>query len=322
MATLGISRRLGGIRWCLLVIAFIISAPLVYLWFTAPPDPIYEGVRLSEHLVRLYAPVRYTGRGFNRVEFATYQEQLRAASESRIALRSMGAEAIPLLSDWLTTETPAWKRVTLAIQKKFKLTVPRISADRASMALHALSEFPLRDPQFLSLLSAQLSRYDFIVSRAAASAFLRQLEMINLSISEREVIATRLFKAMAANEKNTNRIFNTDLLSRCIERCVLDQSLQNLLALEHGPNAFKLAAVTYFIDHPDHSKRVIPRLINNLASTNVTLVEYSARALSGYSGEAQPALASLTKIAAHPRPRVANAASNAIIAIRTSPVSQ
>ena len=81
---------------------------LGYLWFTAPPDPIYDGMRLSEHLKIHYgrgASLGRRGQKLTQEEMDRFQAQWE---RSRVVVHNLDERSIPLLRNWMKRPRPQW----------------------------------------------------------------------------------------------------------------------------------------------------------------------------------------------------------------------
>jgi hypothetical protein len=113
----------------LITFALFLSFPLFYFWITAPPDPIFEGQRLSSIL---------------NDAFLLHQTTLAAPSlaaqktdpwrKCRAALKHLGTEASPLLTDWLHGEPTLLHKKIRGILLKNKIDFPFFTADRPQFA--------------------------------------------------------------------------------------------------------------------------------------------------------------------------------------------
>src|SRR5262245_12695504 len=111
-----------------LVFALVVLALFFgWVWFTAPPDPIYKGKHFSKYLYDLQGPT----------------PNIEASTRASEAIREKGSEAAPLLAVWLQTEhLPLLLRLQDLLRKyRFKTTI--LPADRQQVAFETLKVVPL-----------------------------------------------------------------------------------------------------------------------------------------------------------------------------------
>ena len=96
-----------------------------------------------------------------------------------------------------------------------------------------------------------------------------------------------------------------------------DFSRSNLHQLECGTEHERVAVASFFREKPVLPDPVLPLLIFNLISTNVLLVEESAKRLGSYGALASNSLPVLTNLLSHPKKYVHFAASNSIFRIQS-----
>jgi hypothetical protein len=101
----------------------------VWIWASAPPDPVYLGKRFSACLYesRLGKP----------------GQKIVAAYPYHEAIRAKGVEAAPLLAAWLETEHPALLLRLQDLLRKYKLSTQILPADRQDIAFVTLRQVPL-----------------------------------------------------------------------------------------------------------------------------------------------------------------------------------
>ena len=104
----------------------LLSLPFLYLWFTAPPDPIFEGQRLSSILYDALDPARFATPNLSAQKTA-------AREKCRAALKHLGTEASPLLTDWLHNEPTQLRQKVGDILLKNKINFPFFTASRAQI---------------------------------------------------------------------------------------------------------------------------------------------------------------------------------------------
>jgi hypothetical protein len=112
---------------CAVVFALLAGAFVAWVWFSAPPDPIFRGSRLSAYL--------YAKPGFG----GPRHEPLPRAE----ALEKVGIAGAPLLAAWLETEHPPLLLRLQDLLRKYKLGTQFLPADRQALAFDALNEVPL-----------------------------------------------------------------------------------------------------------------------------------------------------------------------------------
>jgi hypothetical protein len=315
------SRRASLLKGAAIVLLVLLVIPFVYVYFAAPADPVYNGVRLSEHLERLYgakSPFRGPFSAARLAEVRAERERhSRLIRESHAAMRQAGPEATPLLCDWLRAETPPWRRIDTWVRKKLGM-LPPVLFDRGAAACMAINHFELVDRRFIPLLRARLNSGHSASLDDTARALARNVEAAGFSVQEREEFARDLIASLAAAPPRPDRWMRADIIERSLNLCSVEPAVRNLLLLEAGGPGDRVGAAMFFVDSPTRAERVIPALLANLNSTNATLVEYSVKALKAYGPHARPALPVLSNLVAHPRKHVASAASEAIRAIQSA----
>src|SRR3569623_1559612 len=123
------------LHWFAAVAAvLIILGPGIFERFVkARCDPEYNGKRLSEYLLRIFVfpptPAHYA-----RLR-ARGESNDRANGEAILALRALGSRATPLLSNWVMTPEPAYRKRIRAICEKRDWPCPRSFQERQSLAL-------------------------------------------------------------------------------------------------------------------------------------------------------------------------------------------
>jgi hypothetical protein len=106
----------------LVTFALFLSFPLFYFWFTAPPDPTFEGQRLSSILNDAF---------YHSASAATNAAQKAEAwRKCGAALKHLGTEASPLLTDWLHGEPSVVHKKIRGILLRNKINFPFFTADR------------------------------------------------------------------------------------------------------------------------------------------------------------------------------------------------
>ena len=110
----------------------VLSLALIFFgWWSAPPDPEFEGKRLSEHLRVL------DGTSWKASTAEEYNQRREAAAR---ALRSLKGEAVPLLQDWLRRPAAKWKMRLADLLEKARLPAFDLRLNRQSIALEAAQE--------------------------------------------------------------------------------------------------------------------------------------------------------------------------------------
>lgn len=275
--------------------AFLLICVLFVLM--RPPDPVYRGKRLSEHLYSLTAP------SFTLTSPHEYDLNIVRARAAVLELRT---EALPLLRSWLRPE-PEWRRrlraSAAALLIRNGVTWPAFMVDRQKAALIALSEIPDEAitllPELIALVrevpprmrsaaidllfdvieSAPPEKKDFVRSQLQPVSFqiftslqkfttgtqwhrIAQLlpNYDRLSLEEKEsVIQHFLYLEAAAAPNSLVRLFDPA------------GEIENIVRLSEGRSVRKLSAVVFFRTHPVYGERVVPLLEKELTSTNELL---------------------------------------------------
>ena len=342
----------GKKRWllCLLLVALGAFLGLV-LWTIArlpaqPTNPLYNGVPLSKHLYTIYGPRRAGRRApgaYTAQEIAKLQAEETVRDNSRKALggqgrwgwagvnisRSqirVGPEALPLLTNWMASAPPTGWRLALGQRLSRFANLPVLAADHRLIAWTFLSEFPvmIEDPNLAILLNG-LTSTEPRIRELAASATRRQLEAgmrVDKDKTMRLLFPFSSYHFTSEQPTEHYRSFSysgrmpsEQEISSIIDRIDPQRDLIPLYTLEMGHMAARVGAAMELTQKPRHTERAVPLLTANLASTNRSVQERCAAALSAYGSKARPALPALTNLLDHPRERVRLAASNAIVAI-------
>ena len=131
------------LRWILTILAIAVALLLGYFWFTAPPDPVYAGKHLSEHL-KIYfggygSPNWKPGLPVPTAALWAFQTNWIEAGE---ALKQIGPEAMPLLRAWLKSPPPEWRIHAADLARRFEWASPSLQFDHQLAACRAVAEFP------------------------------------------------------------------------------------------------------------------------------------------------------------------------------------
>ena len=300
-------------------------ATFIYLLWPRYPDPIYNGVALSEHLYRLYSrpnSIRFSSAPTAR-EIAEWQRISREREVSLKALQKIGPEALPLLTNWLVTAPSTWRSNLHVRLTRSGYHFPKLTADRRSAAISCLAFYPtnLEDnlapiiiPMLTNLHPGVLHSAARIIYRTAhhandaqADAALRTLLPMSYRMGTVEVTSAVSFHSHAKF-----------VIDQAIERLEPNRKHHPLVVLELGPMPNRVGAARELAGNPRLADRAIPLLVANLTSTNRSVQEHCAIALSAYGENAIPALPALSNLLTSSRPRVRIAASNAIVAIKAA----
>jgi hypothetical protein len=162
----------------LITFALFLSFPLFYFWFTAPPDPIFEGQRLSSLL--------YDGSYPKPVPSPA--QKAETERKCRAALKHLGTEASPLLTDWLHDEPSLLRQKVRSILLKHKINFPFFTANR-SQVVEVLFWMPEAAVAIAPALQQHIVKSD---NRRAVELALSYARVFN-SIDEpsRKLIASR-----------------------------------------------------------------------------------------------------------------------------------
>jgi hypothetical protein len=303
---------------------------VVYQYFS-PHDPVIGELRFSDHLLRAYTPFPWNrqNRPPNATEFKQHQTNLSLRASSRRALSKAGPEVLPLITNWLATDTPSWKsNLQVGLQAR-GYDFPRLTANRRSIAWQFLAENPMEIgsdalPLFAIAVTNGSPRDAFYASQAISRLF-GNIDHLDVEASLR--ILLPLYqnlqtvtggKSFGFEPMATPQSFLAMSIERCIQQLDPQYLYRPLLVLELGPTPERVGAAMNLADFPRFPGRAIPLLITNLNSTNRAVQENCARALGKFGPQARPALPALTNLLTHPRDFVRLAASNAITSITQS----
>ena len=125
-----------------LVILCLVVLSVGYAWFTAPPDPVYDGKHLSEHLFIYYArraPGWYKGQKVTDADFQKFRTEWEASKE---VLRNLDEQSIPLLRAWLNRPAWKWAPKAAAVLTQVGLHPPSLRLNRQLAACDVLQWNP------------------------------------------------------------------------------------------------------------------------------------------------------------------------------------
>src|SRR5687767_4912795 len=300
---------------------------LAYQYFS-PHDPVIGELRFSDHLLRAYTPFSWNrqNRPPNATEFKQHQTNLSLRASSRLSFSKAGPEVLPLITNWLATDTPSWKSNLQVRLQARGYDFPRLTSNRRSIAWQFLAENPMEIgsdalPLFAMAVTNGSPRDAFYASQAIARLF-RNIDHIDVETALR--ILLPLYHSMQTVTGGKSFGFEPmatpqSMLAMSIDRCIRDLDPQSLyrplLVLELGPVPERVGAAMNLADFPRFPERAIPLLITNLNSTNRAVQQNCARTLGKFRSQARPALPALTNLLHHPRDFVRLAASNAITSI-------
>ena len=307
------------------------AALLVLIYrFSLPPDPVIGELHFSEHLFRAYtrppSPWTRQKRTPTQAELAQHRSNMVSRSSSHHALRNVGPEVLPLITNWLATDTPSWKSNLQARLESHGYEFPRLTANRRSIAWQFLARYPMEiGPSALPLFAIVVtngSPADAFYAAQAISRMFQKIDHVDVESSLRILIP--LYHNLQTVTRGQTLGFEPmatpkSMLAASIERSIQQLDPQYLyrplLILELGPVPERVGAAMNLADFPRFPERAIPLLIANLNSTNRAVQQNSALALGKYGDRARPALPALTNLLHHPRDFVRLAASNAITSI-------
>jgi hypothetical protein len=297
--------------------------------WSQPEDPLYAGTPLSVHLYSLYAPqprLRGPLLTASNTPSARAIAAWRADGLKRNAARQVlssvrpGREALPLLTHWLATKPLPWKLKLGERLRSYNADYLNLSVDRRAVAINFLFEFPLGAANELRPhLEAAISSTNDIELLQIGSAFIRNLNGATDIAVEDALRVLMAFKYRFQGESPFGvpnfRPFTLFEIDGAILRLDPQRIFLPLYVLEFGPVPERVGAAMELAAFPRLPDRAVPLLLNNLSSTNRSVQEQCAKALSQYGGQARIALPALTNLLSHSKPRVQIAASNAIAAI-------
>jgi hypothetical protein len=303
----------------------LLAALIAFIFLLWPryPDPVYDGVALSEHLYRLYSKPVFSllARPRTAQARAEQQKEFRLRELSYEALKKAGPEAIPLLTNWLSTSQSAWQTNLHARLLRSGYHFPRITGDRRSIALSLLVHTQL-DPQLdfapmLVPILSNLNESDLLKAAQLISRTGPRTNEMDATPALRALLPVS-YKYEAAEARHTEYFFSSSTkieIDRAIESLDPKRKFHPLIVLELGPLPNRVGAARELAENPRLADRAIPLLIANLTSTNRSVQEHCALALARYRAQATPALPALSNLLTSSRERVRLAASNAISSI-------
>jgi hypothetical protein len=291
-----------------------------------PPDPVIGELHFSEHLLRVYTtpprPWTVQKRAPTQAEQARYRSNMVTRSSSHHALRNVGPEVLPLITNWLATGTPSWKSNLQVRLESRGYDFPRLTANRRSIAWQFLARYPMEIgpdalPLFAMVVTNGSPQDAFYASQAVARLF-NTLDQVDVEAGLRVLLP--LYHDLQSMPGRYSPLATTESflamkISACIEKLDPQSLYRPLLNLELGPAPARVDAALNLAYFPRFPERAIPLLTSNLNSTNHSVQEYCARALGKYGPQARPALPALTNLLTHPPDFVRRAASNAITSI-------
>lgn len=334
------------------LILLALAASAFSLWLLSfvnlgPPDPVYGGVALSDHLYTIYTPPRIAGLATDPVVRAKYiaDDKKRAASREVLGVRQslwaqpwegmlkpdvplrVGPEAIPLLTNWLAAPPPPAWRVAVSDRISRFANIPQLAADRRLIAWKFLAEYPLTldDPR-LAIFISGLTDTNRVIRVSAIMALRRGIGQMSLDKDETfralYPLSSLHQSAQPPNENAPRTTYSgywfapvADQLRDLLVRLDPARELLPLYTLEMGQIPARVGAAEELAQRPRLPERAVPLLVANLGSSNRSVIERCAVALAGYGPEAAPAVPRLQELLDHPRERVRVAASNSLAAI-------
>jgi hypothetical protein len=258
----------------------------------------------------------------NANAIAAWKAYGQKRSAARTALNSVrpGREALPLITNWLATEPLPWKMKLGQRLRAYNADHLNLSVDRRALAWDFLSEFPIgAGNELLPYVRAATNSTNQLHVIQAVVAFVRNLRSAkNVDVEEAMRFLMPL-KYQLGSSQGFGPYYRFSSWSHELEGAIESLDPQRLLrpmyVLEFGPIPERVGAAMELTSLPRMPERAVPLLIANLLSTNRSVQEQCANALSKYGAAARDALPSLTNLLTHPRARLRLAASNAIVAI-------
>lgn len=277
-----------------------------------PEDPLYGGTPLSQHLYALYGHRSIitvpTGRARTAKGIAHYKAEAQKRMASRNALSLAGAEALPLVTNWLASEPVAWKVKLGERLMKHDFHYPQLTADRRSMGWSFLAEYPIPVagselfPHFATVV-ANGTGADLRNAARVMVRFMHSGKNIEVEAALRALMPLhyRMRETTGPSPLTGFSWPSAHDLESCIELADPQRVFRPLLVLEIGPTPDRVRAARELKDYPRIAARAVPLLIANLGSTNRAVQEHCALALGAYGEKARAALPPLTHLLAHPR---------------------
>ena len=295
--------------------------------YSLPPDPVLGELHFSEHLLRAYTfPSKHwirQNRTPTAAELAQHHTNMALRASSRRALRNVGPEGLPLITNWLATTTPPWKSNLQVRLQARGYDFPRLTENRRSIAWKFLAEHPMEiGPGALPLFAMVVtngSPNDVFFAGQAISRLFQNVDHVDVEAALRILIPLyqnlKSITPAGAHPFGTRESILAMGISGCIEKLDPQSLYRPLLFLELGPAPERIDAALNLAYFPRFPERAIPLLISNLDSTNRAVQENCARALGKFGHQARPALPALTNLLNHPRALIRAAATNAITSI-------
>ena len=331
---------------------------LAGLWVSAPPNPISQGKKLSEHLEGLKHPIP-AATAVTRWEMEAYSERVKVTGA---VLRELGPGCVPLIREYLKAPA-AWRGKLADVLEKAGLPTFDLRVNRQEIGCLAARQIPELTGGLIMDVYACRTNADPMVAMQARNAFSIMLEhesgreewirhhppslpellqgLTNGSFGD-SIFSATLFRVYArenllprteevvrmlleAKEKSPHSerfggrgaggpIQNYHL-DQCIAALDSDHTLRHILTLESGAEADRVGAAWALGNARERPVRVVPLLMTNLGSGNLSLVENCVIALGEYGAEARGALPVLSNLLGHPKPGIREAASNAMVRI-------
>jgi hypothetical protein len=328
-------------RWKKMVLALGVILILggavlfAYLRWQAVPDPTYAGVPLSVLMHRIYGPRPIVTAATLSNSITVWQKYNAERNTAIEALNSVkpGREALPLITNWLTTPPLSWKQKLGERLLKHNADYLNLSADRRRMALSFLSAYPIdAAPELLpcfAITAQSTNRADIVLTIAALTRLCQSGTNIDIDAALKILMPLKYSEQPEARSSlrssqgtmdyyhllSVSTVYSPHNLQRSIDSVDPARAFVPLYVLELAPEAERVGAAMELAAHPRMPERAVPLLIANLGSTNRSVQENCAIALGKYGDNARSALPALTNLLAHPRARIRTAASNAIVGI-------
>lgn len=171
-------RRKLSVLALLVVLALL---PLVLAWVTAPPDPVYKGVRLSTHLYRTYESGVV---GIGMVGGRGPIEQ-----ECHDALKHLGPKAAPLLTAWIENRPSKTRDAIQTFLRRRQINWPYFTANRQDIVERLFFNVPDAAVPLAEAFQWQILHGD--PKDGSRSASLLMFVINSVDQSSREFIAAR-----------------------------------------------------------------------------------------------------------------------------------
>lgn len=321
-------RRFRLRRFAIIGIAVAVAAAgfVALSSMRGPEDPVYRGKRLSAHLLGIFA-FPQTPTNLRRAKPGSINE---AHEEAIKALRALGRQAAPLLSNWVVTPEPALRKQIRTICEKRDWPCPRSFQDRKSLALWGARIAPEAGEGLLPLFlgwvehGAAAERYTGIVLLDDLLPLARSeirlptaeaiLPLVPRILNEWDAPGIRLAQTVVKSAP-PDRSEKRRALIRAILQCPVHPAVGfrqlNELADQLGADASlrensltsssepgeKLACAFYFSTRGTRADQAIPVLTDGLSSTNFFEQREALEGLARYGGSALPALPLIISLA-------------------------